>query len=125
MLHVTDIAGLQAGGASRASLAPAPSERCNAAIRSASQPVETPLETDVYHDPDKSLPLLTNWIGRPAVSPAHLAYAFTLRTPIRPPDQRVNPPSQVLDEHLVRRVEPTAISQVGAPPILMPCRSRK
>ncbi len=118
MLHVTDIAGLQSGGASRA-----PRERPNAEIRSASQPVENPSETEVYYDSDTCLPLLTVWTGRSTVSPAHLACAFALRTAIRPPDQRVNPPSQLLDEHLVLSLQ--HFLRLELPPILILCRSQK
>jgi hypothetical protein len=112
MLHVTDITDLQAGGASRTSGGPAPRERPNKAISSASQP-ETPSELEEYCDLDTSLQLLTEWTGRPAVSPTHFAYAFVIRTPIWSPDQRVNPLSPVLDKQLVR-------SQQHCPRLVLP-----
>jgi hypothetical protein len=101
MLHITDMEGWQTGSASSASRGPAPHERPNAAVRSASPPVEKPSETEVNSDSDKCLPLLTEWTGRLAVSPAHHDCVFTLRMSVRPPDQRVNPPNQLLDEILV------------------------
>jgi hypothetical protein len=101
MLHITDMEGRQTGGASSASRGPEPRELPNAAVRSASPPVEKPSETEVYSDSDTCWPLLTHWTGRLAVSPAHHACAFALRMSVRPPDQRVNPLSQLLDEILV------------------------
>ena len=64
------------------------------ASRSASQPIATPSAKEVYLDSDSDMLLLTTWAGRPAASAAP-AYAFARRTPFRPPEQPVSPPSRL------------------------------